>query len=214
MKVLSLSDTLIPFIYSPQVKNRFRGVELVLGCGDLSYYYLEYVFNALDAPLLYVRGNHDKSTEYGSAGPRTYPHGCIDLHRRVIRTNGLLLAGVEGSLRYREGDFQYTQLEMWGHVLSLVPALWIQRMRFGRKLDIFLSHSPPAGIHDCEDLPHKGIRAFRWLIDFFQPSFFIHGHIHIHRPDTLTETIQGRTRVINSYGFREFTIDPVNRHPG
>src|SRR4030042_5179106 len=101
MKVLSLSDTLIPFIYSPQVRNRFRDVVLILGCGDLAYYYLEYIYNAMDVPLMFVRGNHDKVVEYGTAGPRTYPHGCIDVHRKTIQHQGLLIAGVEGSLKYR-----------------------------------------------------------------------------------------------------------------
>lgn len=212
MKVLSLSDTMVPFIYSPQVRNRFKGVGLVLGCGDMSYAYLEYVYNALDVPLFFVRGNYDKVVEYGSAGPRTSPHGCIDLHRKVIFRNGLLLAGVEGSMRYREGDFQYTQVEMWGHVLALAPVLLFQRLWHRRRLDIFLSHSPPAGIHDCDDLPHQGIKAFRWLIDFFQPRFFLHGHIHIHRPDTLVETIRGKTHILNTYGFRETWIEPSDRH--
>ena len=40
MKVLSLSDKVVSFIYGPQVKCRFKDVDLVIGCGDLPYYYL------------------------------------------------------------------------------------------------------------------------------------------------------------------------------
>jgi predicted phosphodiesterase len=119
MKILSLSDKTISFIYSPQVQNRFQGVDLIIGCGDLSYYYLEYVLNALDVPLFFVRGNHDNEIEYSTSGKQSSPAGGVDLHRRVINHKGLLLAGIEGSLRYKPGPFQYTQAEMWIHVFPL-----------------------------------------------------------------------------------------------
>ncbi|MCC7129994.1 MAG: hypothetical protein B6D39_02525 [Anaerolineae bacterium UTCFX2] len=207
MKVLSLSDTELPFIYSPQVRNRFKGTDLILGCGDLPYYYLEYVYDALGSPLFFVRGNHDKEIEYTIEGQRTYPHGGVDLHRRTAIAKGLILAGIEGSVKYRNGPYQYTQSEMWFHVLRLVPAFLYYRLRFGRFVDLMITHAPPAGIHDRDDLPHHGIRAFRWLIDVFHPAYFIHGHIHVHRPDIDTETIIGSTRVINTYGYREIMVE-------
>lgn len=207
MKILTLSDTLIPFIYSPQIRQRFTDLDLVIGCGDLPYYYLEYVLNALDAPLFFVRGNHDEVVEYGNAGQRTAPAGGVNLHRRSINFRGLLMAGVEGSLRYRYGPFQYTQNQMWGHVFHLVPQLLSNRMLYGRYLDIFVTHAPPAGIHDKEDLPHQGIHAFRWLLRVFRPAYLIHGHVHIYRPDTEAETCFHRSLVVNAYGFRELILD-------
>jgi Icc-related predicted phosphoesterase len=203
MKILSLSDKIIPFIYSPQVRRRFDGTELVIGCGDLAYYYLEYVLTALNVPLFFVRGNHDKVIEYSSAGQRTSPHGGVDLHRKVINYRGIILAGVDGSLRYKPGRFQHSQADMWRHVLRLTPGMLINRLKHGRFLDIFVTHAPPAGIHDQPDLPHQGIKAFQWLITVFQPAYHFHGHVHVYRPDTVTETTLGRTRVINTYGFRE-----------
>jgi len=207
MKILSLSDSVVPFIYGPQVKRRFQGAELLLGCGDLPYAYLEYVFDVLNAPLYFVRGNHDEVMEYGDAGQRAYPHGGIDLHAKAQVYKGLTLAGVEGSLRYRPGMFQYSQSEMWLHVFKLAPALLRNRLARGRYLDIFISHAPPAGVHCETDLPHQGIEAFRWLIEVFKPTYFIHGHIHIHRPDAVRETLVGRTLVLNTYGFREIEIE-------
>jgi len=207
MKILSLSDDVVPFIYSPQVKRKFQGVELLLGCGDLPYYYLEYVYDSLDVPLYFVRGNHDQVVEYSSAGQRTYPHGGFDLHRKANVYKGLLLAGVEGSLRYRPGMFQYSQSEMWMHIFWLAPVLLKNRLVHGRYLDLFISHAPPAGVHCETDLPHRGIDAFRWLIDFFKPAYFIHGHIHIHRPDSIRESLVGRTWIINAFGYREIEID-------
>jgi Icc-related predicted phosphoesterase len=96
---------------------------------------------------------------------------------------------------------------MWWHVYRLVPGLLRNRLVYGRYLDVFVTHAPPTGVHDADDLPHRGINAFRWLVNIFQPAIHIHGHIHIYYPDTKIETQIGVTRVINTYGWREISID-------
>jgi hypothetical protein len=120
MKALVVSD--VGLSSGPQIRQRFR-ILTVFGCGDLPYYYQEYIVSLLDVPLYYVRGNHDKEVEYSSGASRSAPGGGVDLHRRVVNYRGLLIGGVEGSLRYREGPFQYSQFQMWKHVYSLIPKL-------------------------------------------------------------------------------------------
>lgn len=207
LRVLAISDRLLPWMYSPAVRDRFPQVDLVLGCGDLPYYYLEYVHTMLNSSLFFVRGNHASPVEYGRRGNRTGPLGGVDLHRRVVRFQGLLLAGVEGSLRYSRGPFQYTASEMWGHVLRLVPALLLNRLTTGRFLDVFVTHAPPWGIHDRDDWPHRGVKAFRWFDRVFRPRYHFHGHIHLYRPDAVTETRFGETCIVNAYGFQERVIE-------
>jgi Icc-related predicted phosphoesterase len=208
MRILSLSDVPVPYIYSPSVRTRFSGVDLILGCGDLPYYYLEYALTMLNAPLYFVRGNHDKEVEYSVEGVRTGPGGGVDLHRRMIRHGNLLMAGVEGCKKYRPGPYQYTNIEMWLFVFGLAPALLRNRLRYGRYLDLFVTHAPPLGIHDRDDLPHHGIPAFRWLIGVFKPAMHLHGHVHIYRPDTPSETRFGETLVVNAFGHQEVTFAP------
>jgi Icc-related predicted phosphoesterase len=207
MKVLALSDKLVPFIYGPQARQRFKDVDLIIGCGDLPYYYLEYILTTLNAPLFYVRGNHDKIVEYSSAGQRTNPHGGVDLHKRVIQHGDLYFAGVEGSLQYSSGPFQYSQAEMWWHVWSLVPGMVLNRLSSGRFLDVFVTHAPADGIHDREDLPHQGIKAFRWLVNVFKPAYHFHGHIHLYRPDAVTQSLIGSTQVVNTYPYLEMALN-------
>jgi Icc-related predicted phosphoesterase len=207
MKILAVSDKIVPFIYGPQVRRRFQDVDLILGCGDLAYYYLEFILSILDVPLYFVRGNHDKVVEYSSEGQRTAPHGGQDLHGRLLYEQGLLIAGVQGCLRYRPGQFQYSQMEMWQYVLKLTPGLVYNRARHGRYLDIFVTHAPSAGIHDDDDLPHQGIKAFRWLVTVFQPAYHFHGHVHLYRPDDKVATQVGRTQVINAFGFQEVQLN-------
>jgi uncharacterized protein len=202
MKILSLSDTVVDMIYSPAVREKFHDVDMVLDCGDTPYYYLEYVVCMLNKPTFFVRGNHSKVMEYDSTEPRAHAHGAKDLHCRNVYCKGLLLAGVEGSLRYHPGPFQYTQREMWMKVFSLLPGLFRNRILRGRFIDVFVTHASPWGIHDQPDLTHQGIKAFRWFIQVFQPAFHFHGHIHVYRPDTVMATMVGKTRVINTFGYR------------
>jgi len=207
MKVLSLSDIVVPFIYSGQIGERFAGVDFGIGCGDIPYYYQEYVISRLDIPFFYVRGNHSHPIERTAAGHHIEPRGAIDLHRRVLSHKGLLLAGIEGCGRYREGPYQYTQGEMWMHVFSLIPGLLRNRALTRRFLDVLVTHAPPQGIHDQDDLPHRGVKAFRWLLEVFRPAYHFHGHIHVYHPDTFIETIYRQTRVINTYGYRETVLE-------
>jgi uncharacterized protein len=214
MIVLSISDIIVPLIYSPQIHDRFSNVNLVIGCGDLPYYYQEYIVSLLNVPLFFVRGNHDKELEYGANTNLSAPGGAIDLHRRIIKFNGLLIGGIEGSLRYRKGPFQYTQAEMWRHVFSLFPALLSNRVLYGRYLDVFVTHAPPRGIHDETDLTHRGINAFRWFIETFHPAYHFHGHVHVIKPETITETHIDGTAVLNTYGFRVTEIADFNHSKG
>jgi hypothetical protein len=201
--VLSLSDVVLDRLYCPQIRERFGKVRLIIVCGDVPYYYMEYIQTQLNVPLYYVRGNHSPAIEHTGGGPKVEPQGGVDLHCRAVNHGGLLLAGVEGSLRYNRGSFQYTQSEMWQNVARLVPALLFNRLIHGRYLDIFVSHAPPWGIHDQPDPTHQGVRAFRWLLKVFKPAYHFHGHIHLLRPDALRVTQFHRTLVINSYGFYE-----------
>lgn len=204
MKVLAVSDVELDMIYSPLITKRFKDVDLVIGCGDLPYYYLEYIISMLNKPLYFVRGNHaPRFKEEGIGGERSSPWGGIDLHNRIVRDpSGLLMAGIEGSLNYNNGRFQYSQEEMWSMVLSMVPRLMLNRALYGRYLDIFITHAPPWQIHDKTDLPHRGIKAFRWLIEKFKPTYHLHGHIHIYQQYDVTESQYEKTRVINTYGYK------------
>lgn len=202
MNILSISDKIDPIVYSPGIKTKFNQIDLVIACGDLPYYYQEFIISSLNVPLYFVRGNHDPELEIGDHRSCSYPLGGVDLHQKGIQHNGILIAGIEGSIRYKkEGKFQYTQSQMWTHTFALIPRLMLNLLQYGRFLDIFVSHAPPWGIHDRPDRPHQGVKAFRWLLSVFQPQYHFHGHIHVYRSDTIIKTKFGKTKVINTYGY-------------
>jgi Icc-related predicted phosphoesterase len=213
MKILTVSDVELSYIYSPSIKDRFSDADLVISCGDLPYYYLEYIVSTLNIPLYYVRGNHASKVEFSDWGQRQYPWGGVDLHQKIEKSEkGLLMAGIEGCLQYNLGPHQYRQSEMWMMIYRLIPGLLLNRIRYGRYLDVFVAHAPPWKIHDQDDLPHQGIKAYRWFIKEFKPPIFLHGHIHIYRQDAITDTLLDQTHIINSYGYRVLTLD-TNQNP-
>ena len=212
MKILALSDEVVDALYNPSIKERYSDVDLILGCGDVPFYYLEFIVTMLNAPLYYVPGNHDRAEQFMSDGRVVRrAEGCESLDGRAAhapalhasRSTPLLLAGLGGSLRYNaEGGHQYTQAEMTRRALGLVPALAANRLRFGRALDILVTHAPPRGLHDAPDAAHTGFDVFLRLMNVFQPRLLLHGHSHVYRPDTPTTTRYRQTDVINVYPFR------------
>lgn len=208
MKILAVSDVELGYIYQPKISERFSDVDLIISCGDLPHYYLEYIISTLNVPLYFVNGNHANKIEITTAGERTYPWGAINLHRKIKTDDtGVLLGGIEGCLKYNNGPHQYTQSEMWLMMFQMVPRLFFNKLKYGRYLDIFISHAPPFKIHDQDDRPHTGIKAFNWFNRVFQPTYHLHGHIHIYRNDAIRKTTLGETTVINCYGYQEIIFD-------
>ena len=112
MKILCISDTVMPQMESAaNLRRRYNDIELVISCGDMPAVYVEFIVSILNVPLFYVRGNHDEGYDH-------YPPGGEDLHRTVIKYEGLTFTGLEGSMKYNRGHIQYTEYEMMGMVLK------------------------------------------------------------------------------------------------
>lgn len=215
MKILSVSDEVVPTIYHASVRQRFHDVEMILGCGDLPPSYLDYIVSMLNIPCFYVPGNHDGEPEYTDYGQSIHkPLGCVDLDGRVVVHDGLVIGGLGGCLWYNGGPHQYTQRAMTRRVYKLLPRILWHRRRTGRGLDILITHAPPAGINDGTGA-HTGFKALRWLVERFPPRYLIHGHVHRnYRMNPKVETQVGDTLVINTAGYRVLTIEQLaSEHP-
>ncbi len=202
MKILSVSDIVVPELSDRFDAKRFDGVGLVLSCGDIPPEYLASIRERLDAPLFYVRGNHD--LRYHTAPPV----GCTNIHQRRITYKGLRVMGLEGSRWYNGGPIQYREHQMRQMIWRMLPGLW-----FKGGVDIVVTHAPPRHIHDAEDRCHRGFESFLKLISRFKPRYFIHGHIHAQFTDPSERvTLVGHTRVINTFGFHFLEVD--HEQPG
>lgn len=202
--ILAVADETSPSLERALTAGKLD-VELVLSCGDLPYDYLEFLVDALDVPLLYVHGNHDRPV-HAEHRVIEAPQGCVDIEGRVMRAKGLLVAGLGGSPRYLAGArHQYTEREMAWRIRWMGPKLRWHQIRTARPLDILLTHAPPRGIHDGEDPAHQGYSVFLRFLVRYRPRYLLHGHAPP-RPGLPSHTRYRDTDVIHVRGHRILEI--------
>jgi Icc-related predicted phosphoesterase len=202
VKILAVSDQVVDRIYSPRILEQFGDVDMVLSCGDLPYSYLEYIVSMLNVSCFFVHGNHDRPEYMANGRTLVRPGGWVNLDGRTEEVKRILLGGLEGSMRYKPREpFQYTESEMTYKVWRMTLSLLMNRIRYGRYLDILITHAPPYGIHDGEDQCHRGFGALLGFMARFRPRYLLHGHKHTYRSETW-RTRYLDTEVINVYPFR------------
>jgi len=216
MKILCIADSRDPLVYSVNVADRYGSVDLIISAGDLPLKYYEFIVSSLNKPFYFVFGNHHAEAFYAhkrcvwgepSLDYRNDQYqkewgvggDCID--GKVVRDNstGLLLAGLGGSMRYNQGDHQFTEFQMYVRIFKLIPKLLYNKIRHGRYLDILVTHAPPRGIGDQEDQCHTGFKAFLWFMRKFKPDYLVHGHVHLLDLNAPRINRYQETEVINVY---------------
>ncbi len=226
MKILCVSDYVDPLIYNQNVKDVYSDVDLILCAGDLPMDYIDFIVSVFNKPTYFVFGNHDlkeyhlyhkdsrldnlhlvKNYEQAIHG-----HGATYLGFKAFanenllvedpktgRKTPLLIAGASGTSRYNNGLCQFTDSQMKFKLLKLVPKLIYNKLKYGRYLDIFMTHASPRHIHDHEDPCHIGFECYNWFLQRFKPVYMVHGHIHLY--DLREERIGNYydTTVVNAY---------------
>jgi Icc-related predicted phosphoesterase len=223
MKILCISDQIDPLVYTTSIRQRFADVDLVLSAGDLPMEYLDFVVSSLNKPLLFVFGNHnleDYPFYTGTGEGDVYKgveetgafkgSGAVHMHGKVRREEGLIVAGLGGSVRYNRAENQFTEFQMRLEILKLIPGLLFNRVFRGRFLDILLTHASPKGIHDKEDRCHWGFKCFLWFMRTFKPAYLIHGHIHLYDLSAVRVTRYQETLVVNAYSH--YLINTEEKH--
>jgi calcineurin-like phosphoesterase family protein len=214
VRVLAVSDEVDQFLYA-DVRG-VREAELILACGDLPFDYLRYLMDAVEAPLVFVPGNHDPDiggyrtsraglpVRAGLPATPPWPPGAENADARVVDVAGLRIAGLGGSVRYREGPNQYSQRQQTARARALARrAAW--RRRDGRAVDVLLTHAPPRGVGDGEDPPHLGFECLGRLAARLRTPLLLHGHVHPFGTDTPDLSI-GTTVVRNVVGRHVFDV--------
>jgi predicted phosphodiesterase len=191
VKILCVSDTVMQQMENAaHLRRRYHDVELLVSCGDMTPSYLDYIMSVLNIPLFYVRGNHD--TQY-----EQHPPGGENLHERLRRYRGLTFFGLEGSIRYNNSSLQYSEAEYMSMVLRAALPMLLRRMQRGYGVDVLVTHAPVWGIHDADDLPHRGLKAFLRFVRWYRPRYMLHGHVHTYDRRTVTETQFESTCIMN-----------------
>ena len=167
MKILAIADEESKALWDYFTPDKLDGVGLIISCGDLSAAYLEFLVTMGSCPVLYVPGNHDQA--YVSRPPE----GCVNIDGRVYNFNGIRILGLGGSLEYKAGHYMYTEGMMRLRLMKTYP--WVL-MNGG--VDIVVTHAPPRGWGDLEDLPHRGFECFNRMLYLYRPVYMLHGHVH------------------------------------
>lgn len=190
MKILLIADKVHKALYDYFEPERWKDIDLILSAGDLKPAYLRFLVTMINKPLYYVRGNHDDKYTQDP------PLGCVDIHGKIVEFEGIRILGLEGSTWYNGKGVQYKEREMWWQVAKLWP-----RLKFGDKIDIVLTHNPALGFNDGKGHAHRGFKSFRYLIDTFEPRYFVHGHQHLSYAMRKRIIQYKDTQIINAYEY-------------
>ena len=190
MRILALSDEPSQRLWGDLCRQSLDGVDLILSAGDLKASYLSFLVTMANRPLLYVHGNHDWSYD------RQPPEGCDCIDDRLVVVNGLRILGLGGCLRYNDGPYQYSERQMRIRIMKLQL-----KIRRAGGVDLVLTHAPAAGYGDEDNIAHRGFEAFLPLLDRWQPSYLVHGHVHKRYDPRQQRVLQYKnTTIINANG--------------
>lgn len=203
MRILFLADEVEKSLYDFFDREKLTGVDLIVSCGDLPAYYLEYIVTMANIPLLYVRGNHD-GRYYENP-----PQGCIDIDDKVYDYKGLRIMGLGGCMKYHDGPDMFTEDMMKKRISRMKRQL---NLKAG--FDILVTHAPARGYGDSDDLPHMGFECFNKLLFDWKPKYMVHGHIHKEYGHSFTRTLDHPSgcRIINACGSYYLDISD-DEHP-
>lgn len=196
MRLLLVADTESKYIWDHFDPERFEGIDLVISCGDLKSDYLSFIATMISAPVFYVHGNHDTNYETNPPG------GCDNIEDKIVTFNGLRILGLGGSIQYSRNPlysvppYQYTEKQMEKRIRKL----WFKLKR-SKGFDILVTHAPPYGVGDGNDLCHTGFKAFLPLLDKFKPKYMFHGHIHLNYGRGKRIYEYNGTTIIDAYGY-------------
>jgi Icc-related predicted phosphoesterase len=129
-----------------------------------------------------IRGNHDTDAPF--------PFYVTPLHFTIEEYGGLKFGGFNGSWRYKpKGHHLYEQEEV------------CRMLRHFPRVDVFVAHNSPRGIHERGGDTHQGFDGFLSYIETAKPRYFIHGHQHL---SAITRI--GETEVIGVFGEATLNI--------
>lgn len=195
MKILAIGDEESKYLWDFFDKSKLEGIDLIISCGDLDPRYLSFLATFSNVPVLYVHGNHDEIYD------TVPPEGCICIEDKVYVHKGVRIMGLGGSMRYRPGSHQYTEMEM-----RMRYAKMKLRFQFIGGVDILVTHAPARNLNDGDDLPHQGFQVFRSILDTYHPKYFLHGHVHMkYGRKHKREDVYEDTQVINV--FERYVFD-------
>lgn len=190
IRLLAASDEPDGALATPENREELGSVDLIVGCGDLEPDELAFMGDAFSAPIVYVRGNHDRGGPWPQPPQLPAPTSGID--RRALRRLPVLL------LPWPTGDRRralHDERAAWWQIMRSAGSALMTRPPL-----IVVSHVPPLGAGDTPSDPyHRGFAAYRFLLDRMLPPLWLHGHTALAASPTWQIEHNG-TAVVNVTG--------------
>ncbi len=192
IRILGASDQPDATLDDARNRDALGRIDLVIGCGDLAPDRVAFLGDAFQAPLIYVRGNHDQSRSWDA--PELVPEASSGIDEGELPGVALLALPWPGAAR---GIARRDEWAAWWQVLQ---ALKIDLILPRDRARIVFSHVPPRGAGDTPTDPyHVGFNAYRVALDRLRPRLWLHGHTS--RAATLDPiTEHGPTTIVNVTG--------------
>ena len=185
MKTLVLADRRPNIDLVQTIKT--EGIELVISLGDFAREDLLPLELVKHIPKIGVYGNHCSGTYMEEIG-------ILNLHAATWQYGGKTFAGLQGCVRYKSNPYaiMYTQDEVYD-ILANYP-----------QVDIFITHCPPRGINDEDNIAHQGFDALLDYIDKKPPKILLHGHTYPNEENIIRQ--HGPTKIEYTYGYQIIEI--------
>lgn len=201
IRLLAASDEPDPTLEHASNRAKLGAVDAVLGCGDLEPDWLSFLGDAFQAPLIYVRGNHDSGGPWPA--PRVLPEAANGVDDRSVPGVPILALSWPS---YDGKRARHDQRAAWGQVLRL----GLRPLMSARPGTIIISHVPPRGAGDTPDDPyHVGFDAYAFLAGRIRPRLWIHGHTNV-AAKTTWRVQHGPTTVVNATGSVLVELTPTS----
>ena len=158
-----------------KIRNAEYDICLILG--DVTNSDIYEILKVVPYEKIYgLLGNHDGLDRFDESGIR-------NLNGKVVNIKGVSIAGIQGSFRYKQGDYGMYTHEESIQIAENMPGA-----------DILVSHDRPF-IKDNHDNVHDGLKGITYYLYKNHVPLEIHGHLH----EESEEILKSGTKVIGAY---------------
>lgn len=179
IKLLIITDTHNCLYYDKESMEKIRNAEydICLILGDVTNSDIYEILKVVPYEKIYgLLGNHDGLDRFDESGIR-------NLNGKVVNIKGVSIAGIQGSFRYKQGDYGMYTHEESIQIAENMPGA-----------DILVSHDRPF-IKDNHDNVHDGLKGITYYLYKNHVPLEIHGHLH----EESEEILKSGTKVIGAY---------------
>jgi Icc-related predicted phosphoesterase len=159
--------------------------DVCLLLGDVYDNDLKVLLPCIHSNVYGILGNHD-----GFGTLSRFDVG--NLHGGMVEINGVKIAGLQGSIKYKNADMPLYTDEESDDVADILPLA-----------DILISHDSPKYVFGTNDFAHSGLTGITKYCEKHNIPLNLHGHHH----ENKTTFLENGTTSICTYGVNLITIN-------